>query len=946
MNSRTRTKPIRAGSPGRRTSIRFLGVTLIFLIVSLTLPVLISPAEGANFDNRPYLEGPRASAGDGTHHLGFKPTSPESAGRYAAAERRFSMEAGSQIATSIDLSSQLPPVGDQGSQGSCVAWATSYYYKSWLEKQEHTEWNLSNPQYQFSPSFVYNQTNGGVDYGSTFPDAFDTMQTKGDVDIAEMPYDQGNHTLKPTASQLEAAKPYRIPAGWSYLWLNGGTGPFVSPNNIASAKEWLNDGKLIVMGIPVYSDFPDFGGRSPKAYYDYNGSAGFVGGHGVCISGYNDNINPGGKNADHRGGFKVVNSWGPYWNGSSKGFVYLSYDFVKRYVWEAWTMADLTGDGPSIGRLSAGSGRVGSSIEIVGNNFGTGRRKARVYFNGTAAKQVSFTNNKVTAVVPAGATAGPVTVCNWDGARSNSVLFAARGKGGGNTGPAISSISPSSVSKGSIVTVSGGNFGAGKGSSCVSFGLALATEYYSWSDKQIKVRMPEGVSGEVEVAVHTPDGGSNAMYITVRASTYYSYYFAEGCTRDGFAEWLCLQNPGADPLEVSATYMLEGGQAPVFKTYTLRPSSRTSVHVNGEVGPGQDVSVKLSANGEFFAERPMYFTYKQGQPGYSWTGGHVATGVAAPAPDWYFAEGTTRPGFEEWLCLQNPNSEEVIATVYYITSGGRISQKDYRLPPQSRVSASANGDVGPGKDISVRVHCDSGIIVERPIYFNYQGKWTGGHDVMGTDSPKTKWYFAEGTTQPGFEEWLAVQNTSKENATLTVHFMKSNGSQQDETYTVGANSRWTLDVNQALGPGVDSSIVLESEQPVVAERSMYFSYKELEPGYGWTGGHNVIGASSPKTSWFFAEGCTYDWADEYLCIANPGSDPAHVTIMYMLETGSPVSRSIDVEAQKRTTVKVADVVARGHNVSVQITSDKPVVAERPMYFNYDGWTGGHDVVGF
>src|SRR5450759_75585 len=225
MNRRTRTKPMRAGSPGRRPIIPFLGCTLIFRIVSLTLPVLISPAEGANFDNRPYLEGPRASAGDGTHHLGFKPTSPESAGRYAAAERRFSMEAGSQIATSVDLSSQLPPVGDQGSQGSCVAWATSYYYKSWLEKQEHTEWNLSNPQYQFSPSFVYNQTNGGVDYGSTFPDAFDTMQTKGDVDIAEMPYDQGNHTLKTTASKLEAAKPYRIPAGWSYLWLNGGTGP-------------------------------------------------------------------------------------------------------------------------------------------------------------------------------------------------------------------------------------------------------------------------------------------------------------------------------------------------------------------------------------------------------------------------------------------------------------------------------------------------------------------------------------------------------------------------------------------------------------------------------------------------------------------------------------------------------------------------------------------------
>jgi hypothetical protein len=23
------------------------------------------------------------------------------------------------------------------------------------------------------------------------------------------------------------------------------------------------------------------------------------------------------------------------------------------------------------------------------------------------------------------------------------------------------------------------------------------------------------------------------------------------------------------------------------------------------------------------------------------------------------------------------------------------------------------------------------VIVERPMYFNFQGKWTGGHDVVG-----------------------------------------------------------------------------------------------------------------------------------------------------------------------------------------------------------------------
>jgi hypothetical protein len=145
---------------------------------------------------------------------------------------------------------------------------------------------------------------------------------------------------------------------------------------------------------------------------------------------------------------------------------------------------------------------------------------------------------------------------------------------------------------------------------------------------------------------------------------------------------------------------------------------------------------------------------------------------------------------------------------------------------------------------------------------------------------------------------------------------------------------------------VDSAIVIESDVPVVAERPMYFSYKENTPGYAWTGGHDVVGAPAPKTEWFFAEGCTYDWADEYICIANPGAESAHVAFSFMLESGDTVPYSVEVAPHKRATVKVADIVGRGHDVSTKTSSDKPVVAERPMYFNYNGWTGGHDVVGF
>jgi hypothetical protein len=31
---------------------------------------------------------------------------------------------------------------------------------------------------------------------------------------------------------------------------------------------------------------------------------------------------------------------------------------------------------------------------------------------------------------------------------------------------------------------------------------------------------------------------------------------------------------------------------------------------------------------------------------------------------------------------------------------------------------------------------------------------------------------------------------------------------------------------------------------------------------------------------------------------------------------------------------------------VTCTNGRQIIAERPMYFNYNGWTGGHDAVGF
>jgi hypothetical protein len=49
----------------------------------------------------------------------------------------------------------------------------------------------------------------------------------------------------------------------------------------------------------------------------------------------------------------------------------------------------------------------------------------------------------------------------------------------------------------------------------------------------------------------------------------------------------------------------------------------------------------------------------------------------------------------------------------------------------SRLTVNVNQDAGANQDISAKVSSDQPIITERPMYFNYQGVWTGGHDVVG-----------------------------------------------------------------------------------------------------------------------------------------------------------------------------------------------------------------------
>jgi Tol biopolymer transport system component len=519
--------------------------------------------------------------------------------------------------------------------------------------------------------------------------------------------------------------------------------------------------------------------------------------------------------------------------------------------------------------------------------------------------------------------------------------------------PTLTSIDPTSGEVGEVVTLDGQDFRATRfPGSYVSFGGTRATQYISWSNTEIVCRVPAGVAGTVPVTVTTGGGTSNAIDFTGPSVT---FYFAEGYTGPGFHEYLCLGNPGTAPVDVTVTFLFKGGSTPLVQHHEVPAQSRVTLDVNQTVGEGKDVSIMCEAGAPYVAERPMYFDYTGA--GEHWTGGHDVVGASAPTTTWYFAEGYTGPGFDEWVCVLNPGDGDVDLTFRFQTPGGtEMAIGGKSVPAHSRETFKANELLGGAYEASLKLVASEPVVAERPMYFDYLGAgaprhWSGGHCVMGAPDLAREYYFAEGYTGPGFEEYLTIQNPS--GAEISVDALYQLGSGQGEpvhaTYTVPAKGRRTVFVNgpEGVGEGKDASVRLTSDKPFLAERPMYFDYT----GYGnwhWKGGHCVIGATETSQTWFFAEGYTGTGFDEYLCIQNPGDSDTDVRVVYYPSGGGAAIVMVQptVAANSRYTVYVNADAGTGLSISAKVDADQPVICERPMYFNFSGLDGGHDVVGY
>lgn len=189
------------------------------------------------------------------------------------------------------------------------------------------------------------------------------------------------------------------------------------------------------------------------------------------------------------------------------------------------------------------------------------------------------------------------------------------------------------------------------------------------------------------------------------------------------------------------------------------------------------------------------------------------------------------------------------------------------------------------------------------------------------------WYFADGSTAPPFETWLVLFNPNDEDARATVRYLKTDGGVERQDVALRGESRLAIYVNQFLPPA-EFGIVVEANRPIAVERSVYFGRD----------GYSTVGAPSPSTTWYLAEGSSQPPFDTWILLQNPGSTTARATLTFMTTSGEQQVYPVELPPASRRSVYANEIVPQT-GFSTLITADQPIVAERTMYLANGGAHG-------
>jgi len=219
------------------------------------------------------------------------------------------------LPSSHSLKKWCPYPKDQGDYGTCTSWSTAYYARTicearnndWTDKQKITS-------EAFSPTFVYTLIKDLDDYdcqvGASTMRALETIWQKGVPKLNNLPYGCKNSIASLLYTYAEKYKSERP----SLLFCE-----YDKDFNlrIRTVKKALSEDNPVLISFQCYDSFQEVNGDV------WNGNANNdLGGHSICVIGYDDN--------KYGGAFEIINSWGMDW--ANQGCCWIRYSDFCQYT--------------------------------------------------------------------------------------------------------------------------------------------------------------------------------------------------------------------------------------------------------------------------------------------------------------------------------------------------------------------------------------------------------------------------------------------------------------------------------------------------------------------------------------------------------------------------------------------------------------------------------------
>lgn len=384
----------------------------------------------------------------------------------------------------------------------------------------------------------------------------------------------------------------------------------------------------------------------------------------------------------------------------------------------------------------------------------------------------------------------------------------------------------------------------------------------------------------------------------------YHAYFAEGYTGLGYQEYLSLLNPQTQHFQAHILIQQMNGVVHVLNV-NLSALARRTLNLNA-LTPHTSTALEVDATGPIVAERAEYHG-----------NGQIVAGAAAPRRLWYVPEGYVGSGFSDGLRVFNPQTVPAVVTITAYQSNGMGHASRWTVASGTRVNMPLN-DIAPWGGSALVIRASVPLVVESVVN---TARTSGPSGALALPAPSRTWYFPDGGTSAGNDEYITVFNPNARTVPVRLRPVTADGYQPPITFRVPPHTRAVLTVQGLIRqPGLAAEV--DADRPIVAQEVRYTA----------RGGMTVVnGAPQAGRAWGLADGYVGHGFQEWVTLFNPRTTWATVRVRLMGPHGVRVV-TLHESPRGRDYLSVSAFVPVGP-VAVLAQASHPVVIGRTLIFN-------------